>query len=238
MIYNYVAFRDWETGGKNKLTCQPLQLACVIIDVKRLEVVDNSLFCSLLKPEEDPEKMKALGLAPLEDDALKKNGLVLEELRKAPKPKVVWGQYVEYLSHYNTKGESGDDWHAPIRAGFNNVNFDDVIDRRMCTMYGPKLDDYGDMTIYHPSQLMDASMLCYAMFNYHRVSKSNKMSMDAIREYMGYKMEGAHKADTDVLQGADLLLRFFRLNRNLIDGKMDMPLGKKIKFKGCVNGKL
>lgn len=238
MIYNFVAFRDWETGGKNKLTCQPLELACVIIDVKRLEVVPNSLFHSLLKPEEDEAIQKRLGLAPLEDDALKKNGLKIEDLRKAPKPKVVWDQYVEYLSHYNTKGESGDDWHAPIRAGFNNVNFDDYIDKRMCSMYGPKLSDNGDMTIYHPSQYMDANMLCHAMFNYHYITKNNRMSMDAIREYMGYKTDGAHSASVDVMQGADLLIRFFRLNRHLIEGKIDMPLGKKIKFKGCVNGKL
>lgn len=238
MIRNYVAVRDWETGSKNKMTCQPLQLACVIVDVQRLEIVPNSTFQSLIRPVEDPEKQKELGLAPLEADALAVNNLNLEDLRKAPGPAIVWKQYVEYLSNYNKKGIKGKKWDAPVVGGYNNINFDDHIDYRMCVEYGPEPLDNGDLPIYEPFTNMDASILMNSMFNYHRISRTNKMNFDTIREYMGYKKDGAHNAEVDVMQCADLLIRFFRLNRNLIDGKLNLPLGKKIKFKGCVNGRI
>lgn len=239
MIRNYIAVRDWETGSKNKMRCQPLQLACLMIDVRRLEIIPGSLFKSLIKPvSEDPEAAKEAGFDPLEQDALNKNGLKIEDLRKAPSQKVVWGQYVEYLKNYNQKGIGGKKWDSPIVGGYNNINFDDYIDYRMCELHGPKPLENGDLPIYEPFTNMDASILMNAMFNYHRLSRSNSMSFDTIREYMGYKTEGAHNAEVDVTQCADLLIRFFRLNRNLIEGKIALPLGKKIKFKGCVDGKL
>jgi len=59
-----------------------------------------------------------------------------------------------------------------------------------------------------------------------------------MREYFGYSTENAHKADVDVKQGADMLIRFLKLNKALVNGELDLPKGKKIKFKGCVGGKL
>ena len=234
MILNNIAFRDWETGGKNKYSCQPIQLACVMIDLQRLEVIEDSLFESTLRPIFDEETCKQNGVDPIEDEALKKNGFTREELKDAPDPKLVWQNYCDYLKNYNLKGKGGGKWDAPAVGGFNNSNFDNVIDVRMCEKHGPKLDEWGGWAIYHPFLNFDAMQSVQNMFHAKKINPFNSLSMDAMREYFGYKTENAHKADVDVLQGADMLIRFLKLNKALVNGELDLPHGKKIKFKGCV----
>lgn len=238
MIRNNIVFRDWETGSKNRYNTQPIQLAAVIIDIKRLEVVPDSLFESTLRPLFTDEECEKAGVAPLEDEALKKNGFTREELQTAPYPKLVWQNYCDYLKNYNLKGKDGSKWDAPAVGGYNNCNFDDFIDIRMCEQYGPKLDEWGGWSLYHPFFRFDAQQLVQNFFHAKKINTFNSISMDAMREYFGYSMENAHKADVDVKQGADLLIRFLKLTKAVVNGELDLPKGKKIKFKGCVGGKL
>jgi DNA polymerase III epsilon subunit-like protein len=238
MILNNICFRDYETGSKNKYKCQPIQLAAVMIDLKRLEVIEDSLFESTLKPFFTDEECEKHGVDPIEDEALKKNGFTREELKDAPDPKLVWQNYCDYLKNYNLKGKGGGKWDAPSVGGYNNSNFDNQIDVRMCEKYGPKLDEWGGWSIYHPFNNFDAMQQVQNMFHAKKINPFNSISMDAMREYFGYSTENAHKADVDVLQGADMLIRFLKLNKALVNGELDLPHGKKIKFKGCVGGKL
>lgn len=228
---NYVCFRDYETGSKNRHTCQPLQLAAVMIDVDRLEIVDGSLFQSLIKPVEDSEELQKLGWGELEEEAMNKHGLDIDDLRKAPNARVVWNQYVEYLKKYNKKGVNGGTWNAPIVGGFNNVNFDDFIDRRLCSLYGPDFDEYGAMTIYHPFMNFDLQRTIEQFFAYVKLNNSNSVSMDTCREFFGISTEMAHNAKKDVLDGAFLFIKFLRLYKGLTHGLIDLPKGKRIKFK-------
>lgn len=238
MIRNYICFRDYETGSKNKYKCQPVQLAAVMIDINRLCIVPDSHFESAMKPVFDDEECAKLNIDPLEDEALKINGFTREELAEAPETKLVWENYLEYLSKYNLKGNNGGKWDAPAVGGYNNSNFDDVIDIRMCEKYGPKLDDYGGWSIYHPFYNFDAQCLVQNFFHGSKINNNNSISMDAMREFFGYKTEGAHNALVDVTQGADLLIRFLKLTKAIVNGDIDLPKGKKIKFKNTVGGKL
>lgn len=238
MIRNYVVFRDYETGSKNKFKTQPVQIAAVIINLQRLEVVEDSLFESLIQPEFDEDKCAKLGIDPLESEALSKNNIDIEDLKDAPPEKLVWEQYQKYLKEYNLKGNDGGKWDAPIVAGFNNRNFDDHIDLRLCNKYGPKLDDFGGWSLYHPLHNFDLFNIVATFFHPMDFGNRGSFSMDTCREYFGYKTENAHKADVDVIQGADLLLRFLRLTKLMLTGELDLPKGKRIKFKNCVGGKL
>ena len=234
MIRNYIAFRDWETGSRNKHKCQPLQLACVMIDMKKLLVVPDSTFEAKLRPEFDNDKAIAMGFDPLDDESLAINHLTKQELANAPEPQLVWEQYIRYLSTFNLKGTSGGKWDAPAIGGYNNIGFDDFIDRRMCERYGPKLDKYGGWALYHPFYNFDVQQFMQSFFHAHPINPHGYISMDAARAYFGYKTDGAHDAKTDVLQGADLLIRFLKLIRHIMDGK----LKGRVHFKGAVNGVL
>lgn len=238
MIRNNIVFRDWETGSRNKYKCQPIQLAAVVIDTRRLEIIKDSVFESTLLPEFDDEKCLELGIDPLQDEALKVNGFTREELKDAPHPKLVWEQYCDYLKDYNVKGRDGSKWDAPAIGGYNNNNFDDVIDVRMCEKYGPNLDDYGGWSLYHPFYNFDTQLLVQNFFHATKINNNDSISMDAMREFFGYKTEGAHNAAVDVTQGADLLIRFLKLTKALVNGKLNLPKGKKIKFKNTVGGKV
>lgn len=223
---NYIVIRDYETGSKNKYKTQPIQIGAVIVDLKRLEVVDDSLFVSSMRPELDDEKAKVAGLDPIEDEALKINNFTREELEKAPDTKLVWQNYLSYLEKYNLKGKGGSKWDAPIVGGFNNSNFDDVIDIRMCEKYGPKLDEWGGWTIYHPSFNFDVYQMVQHLFFSIRLNDKGSLSMDSLRTYFGMDKENAHRADVDVLQTAYLMIKILNLKKKLVNG----DLGPKIKF--------
>jgi DNA polymerase III epsilon subunit-like protein len=226
MLRNYICVRDYETGSKNKYKTQPIQIGAVMIDPKKLEVVEDSLFVSSMRPILDDKEAVAAGFDPIEDEALKVNGFTREELEKAPETKLVWQNYLSYLEKYNLKGKGGNNWNAPVVGGFNNSNFDDVIDIRMCEKYGPKLDDWGGWGIYHPTYNHDVFQMVQHLFFSINLNERGSLSMDSLREYFGMDKENAHKADIDVLQTAYLMIKIMRLYKKLING----DLGPKIKF--------
>lgn len=223
---NYVCIRDYESGSKNKYKTQPIQLGAVMVDLKRLEVVEDSLFVSTMRPELDDEKAKLAGLDPVEDEALKINKFTREELEKAPDTKLVWQTYLSYLEKYNVKGKNGSMWDAPIVGGFNNSNFDDVIDIRMCQKYGPDLDEWGGWSIYHPTYNFDIFQMIQHLFFSVRLNPNGRLNMDSLRDYFGMDKEGAHRAEMDVIQTAYLMLKILKLYKKLVAG----DLGPKIKF--------
>lgn len=238
MLMNNLAIFDFETGSKNPLKCQPTQLAAVIVDVRKLQIIENSTFQSYIQPEFEVAKCDQLGVDPLQDEAMKITGISIDTLKDAPGPKVVWGQFIEYLKGYNLKGISGGEWDSVILGGFNIIGYDNIICRRLCEQYGPKLKENGSLSFCHPIITLDVLMLMHTLFNGAKICSTNSMSFDNIRDFFGYKKEGAHDACVDVFQTADLLIRILKLNRNLVDGKINLPVGKRIRFKGCVGGKI
>lgn len=228
MIRNYVAVYDFETGSRNANRCQPLQLAAVMVDLEKLEVVPDSLFQSLIKPLDDEEAVKA-GVDPVQDDALEKNKLDLDECKKAPSMKVVWDNYTQYLKNYNLKGIKGSVWDAPAAGGYNIVNFDNII----CKRYA-KLDDYGGWDCYHPFYQFDVQILVQSMFFHMRLTEdSDSIAMDRVRKFLGISEEMAHNASKDVLDTAYVLIKFLRLYKALCRGEVHLPKGSKINFHDC-----
>jgi len=205
-------------------------------------VIEESEFDSIIKPIADDAKAVKEGFGPIEDEALKINGHTREELAKGPELKIVWGQFQEYLKKYNLKGKTGGKWDSPIPAGFNNRNFDDVIIKRLCDKFGPKPDDFGGWGIFHPMYNFDLFQEIQTKFFFTSFNGSQSMSFDTLREYFGYKKEGAHNSLIDCIQGADLLIRILRLNKSVINGDLlvcpECDYKKKIKFENCVGGKI
>ena len=232
MIRNNIVVRDWETGGRNPNRCQPTQLAAVVIDSRSLEIIPDSLYNVMIQPEWDDEKCVALDVDPVSEEALNKCNFTKASFDNAINPKLAWKDYVQYLTKYNLKGTKGNKWDAVHACGFNSTNFDDIIDNRMCQQYGPKPDDRG-LTIYHPTLNIDVYPLVNLMFNSLRINNTNSLSMDSLREYFGMDADLAHSGHFDVLQTAYVLIKALKLFRNLTDGTIHLPMGKKIKFHDC-----
>ena len=208
MNYNDICVFDFETGSRNPLTTQPVQIAAVMIHGRRLSVQPNGYFESLIKPLGD-EKAIAAGLDPLEEEALAVNGKTRAELAKAPHLKTVWDRFTKFVDRFNYKGGN---WTAPIPAGHNINNFDMIIVNRLCREYGPLNKKRNQQGLFHAIHSMDL------MNNVFMWTENNpdirSVSMDSIRDWMGMPKDNAHDALQDVKDTASVLIKFLKLYRH------------------------
>ena len=207
---NFFLVYDWETGSANPNTCQPVQLGAIIVDSIRLEVVNGSEFNSYIQPVFDDEKCVELGIAPLEDEALKVNNLTREQLQDAPGVETVWKNFTDYVANYSAKKGK---WGAPMRVGYNNYRFDDIITDRLCKQYGQWDKDRDEQNLFFPSVNVDV-MRNFMWPWTENMEDIKSLSLDAVRAWMGYSADNAHDALDDVKITADLLIRFLKLHRH------------------------
>jgi len=208
---NIIIHYDLETTSANPHTTQPIEIAAVAIDNRTLEIIPNSEFYSLIKPIEDPEEQTKLGLGQIEQGALDVNKKTMEELRIAPALKSVWKSFEKYVMGFNASGKK---WDAPILSGYNNQGFDDIILNRIAGpvwKYGPWDEDRKSCPLFHPIYNLDVMKLLYPWFD--SSYEISNFKMDTFRSFFGLSMEGAHSADKDVKDQAEILIRLMKLTR-------------------------
>lgn len=214
---NNIVVLDFETGSRNPYLTQPIQLASIMIDGKKLEMIAGSEFNTEIKPIIDNEELQKSGLEAITEEALKVNKKDLEKLKSAKCIDVVWNEFQTYLKDYKTsKSDSGN----PILAGFNNNRFDDIILQRLAKEYGGFDKEKCKFTIFHPRLNIDLYKIVWLWFENSDVKS---LSLDSLRELFGMSSENAHDALQDVKDTAELIVRFLRLSRHLYP---------KIKFSG------
>lgn len=202
-----IIFYDFETGSLNPHKTQPLELAALAIDPRKLEVISGSLFHAKIKPLVDDDAI-ARELDPVQKTALAVNHITIEELQNCPSEEQVWNSFVDYTYQWNPKKSA---WEAPIAAGFNITHFDSKIVQRLCKAYGPFDNKKEQQKVFNPMQAIDLRDIMWLINENSPDIEGN--SMDAIRGWMGIPTEGAHSANIDVEQGAELLCKMMRLIR-------------------------
>jgi DNA polymerase III epsilon subunit-like protein len=214
---------DFETGGANPKTCQPTQIAAIAIHAKKLEILPGGIFNSEIRPIIDDEEAIKAGVAPLEEKALEITRKNRIDLAKAPPPKIVWNKFAEFCNQFNFKKST---FTAPIPAGFNIIGYDLPIVQRMCEEYGPTDKKNGSQKIFHQIFKIDLMDHIYCWFENNQ--DVTGYGMDYLRDYFGIKTDNAHDALQDVKDTANILIKFLKLQRNLL---------KKVKFeKAFANG--
>lgn len=214
MIFNHYIFFDFETGSRNPETTQPTQLSAIAIDSRKLTIIPNGIFNSYMRPELDDAKAIELGLDPVEDGALEVTKITREQLVDAPLPETVWKNFVFWAAQFNRGGGTGE-WSKSIPAGFNIVNFDLPIVKKLC-------ERYKTASPFHPLHKKDIMNDVYNFTENVKINDNDSMSMDSIRKWMGIDDKDAHNAKKDVLDGAFLLIKFIKMYRYFYP---------KIKFK-------
>jgi len=242
MNYQDFIFLDFETTGRNPFTCQPTQLAAVVIDGRKLEIKESNVFKSYIAPIWDEEECEKLGLTPVNDEACEKSNITREMLQDAPSLKSVWKKFEQYVFRHNPKKSK---WGAPIKAGMNIERYDAIIIDRICGGHfgkarneldkmlaggiiekgvaaavkkiepyglGPWDDDRQEETLFYPRDCVDLMRIIWMWTE--NMPEIKSLSMDAVREWLGIDAEGAHTADKDVLDGAKVLVKFLKLHRN------------------------
>lgn len=216
---------DLETDGINPDKCSPVQIAAVIVDPMRLEIVPDSEFNINLKPEalQNKPDYDYSDSDVLDFHAKVRNSTkadILKSWSDYQKQESGWKMFTSYLDMYHTRSTKKSCFSAPIAAGYNINRFDLKIIERLSIKYND-LNKEGRSSLFYPRDVVDLMNMMFYWFEGGNELKN--YTLDHVREYFGLSGENAHDALKDVKDTAQLLIRFLKLHRNLAD---------KVKFKG------
>lgn len=247
MNYSDLCVIDFETSGIDPHRCQPIQIASVIIDGRKLEILPNSLFCSYIQPIWDGVECERLGLDMVTQEILDITHIKIEDLKSAPSLRAVWYEFIQYVNKYNPKKSK---WNAPIKSGMNFDKYDSIIIDRIAGGhyrnakfqldklvvggiikkenaklpepygFGPWDEDRQETTLFFPRDSIDLMRIIWLWTE--NMVEIKSLSMQAMREWLGISTEGAHTAEKDVMDEALIITKFLKLHRNF---------APKVKFK-------
>lgn len=216
---------DLETDGANPDVCSPVQIAALIIDPFRLEVIKDSEFNINLKPELlEKNESYAYEDSDVLDFHAKVRGSsktdILDQWKGYQKQEHGWKMFVSYLEMYHMRSDKKSCFTAPIAAGYNINRFDLRIIDRLSNKFN-NLNKEGRSSLFYPRDVIDLMNMVFYWFEGSNELKN--YTLDNLRDYLGLSKEGSHDALKDVRDTADILIRFMKLHRNV---------GSKVKFKG------
>lgn len=225
MLTKKICVFDFETDGSDPESCSPVQLASVMIDPIKLEIIEGSEFNVTCKPEVMENNIDYRYTTDIMDFHARVKGCSQEDIYKQwqsySSQEIAWTSFVTYLEKYhcgNRKKKS--QFSAPIAAGYNINRFDMKIINRLSKKYKNIDTKEGTSTLFYPRDVLDVMNLVFYWFE---SSDLKSYALDNMRDYLGISKEGAHDALKDVKDTAGILIRFLRLHRKLVPN---------IKFEG------
>lgn len=201
MNTNNIVVFDFETGGTDTKTTEPIEIAAIVLNPRTLDPIPGGRFYSLCRPT---------NWDIVSDEALKINGKTREQLREAPEQSVVWPAFIKFINQYNLK--KNNKYTAPIPAGKNIKNFDLPIFNRLCQQY-KFVDSKGEVIVFNTYDVIDLDDIIRLWFEGNDELQNKKM--DTLRDYFGMDKSKAHEAMTDTVQTAQLIIRFLKYFRGL-----------------------
>lgn len=222
--YNKICVFDFETDGSDPSICSPVQLAAVMVDPIKLDIIPNSEFNVTFKPESlaaDPEYEYTTDVVDFHARVAGcSKADILEKWKNNPAQEHSWKMFVDYLDKYHSRSSRKSQFSAPIAAGYNIYRFDLPIIDRLSVKHG-NTNKEGRSSIFFPRDVIDIINLMFYWFEQNNELKS--YSLDSVRDYFGISKEGAHDAVKDIRDSAEIMIRFMKLHRRL---------AHNIKFKG------
>lgn len=216
---------DFETDSPDPHTCEPVELAAIMIDPRKLQFIKGSEFSSMMRPvdisNEDYYEQHKDTIDWHAKTLQKKPMEVLESWKEAPLQKNVWADFKRYLHMYHLQDKRKSVWTAPLACGFNILNFDMYIIQRLSEKY-KDVTQRGETKLFFGRDKIDGLLLSFLMWENREEPLS--YSMDSVREFLGMSAENAHTAIQDVRDTGELIIRFMRLIRNRTEN---------VKFKGA-----
>ena len=231
MNRNNILCYDLETGALDPNEAQIIQICGKIIDPYTLQIKDT--FSSWMKPDFDkPGIGEKTIIWHAEQKGITKDEM-LSLINQAPDTSIVWGQWVDWVQKYN-KSKNNSPYDAPIPAGYNIINYDNIIIKRYCKEYGPWDKKRGDQKLFN--QVWKLDMMDHMFFWFESVNELPKINLTDLMSYMGYdqtKIDNAHDAEVDVDMTCQLIIKFLNLQRYLTE--VNSETGKsRLKMKGCL----
>lgn len=205
---NKICVFDFETDGVDTPHCSPTELAAIMIEPRKLELMEGSIFESDVRPPDidQPDYFEKHKSTILFHANNKKKSVdeILTRWRNAPTQEQVWRNFADYLLKYHTGTGNKTKFTAPIPAGSNIIGFDLPIADLLNQKYGIK-------TMWHMRDRIDAMYLFFLWFE--DLDEPEKYNMDCIREFLGMSQDGAHTAIQDVKDTAQIILKMLKVHR-------------------------
>jgi len=207
---NTIICFDFETGGIDINKTSPVEIAAKAYNSYTLEPYPDGEFNSLCRPTD---------MSLVSDEALAVNKIKREDIEKATPINLVWQEFVTFVNRFNPKKNK---WDAPIPCGHNIVDFDLPILNRINAEHGPKK---ADTILFNTYKRIDLRDILFTWFENSKEPANFKL--DTLRDYFGISKDGSHRAMKDVVDTADIIIRFLKLHRRLVQsGKIQFSKDK------------
>jgi len=227
MNLNKICVYDMETDNINPYTCNPVQLAALMINPRTLQIELGSEFNIMMRPLDIDDKDYAQRHKDtIEWHANLKNCTseqIVETWKNAPMQKDAFNMFKTYLLRHHTKTKKKSQFSAPVAAGYNIEGFDNIIVRRLCDSYGG-LTKRGEVSLFHGRDQIDGMRMVMNWFE--NSDELSSYSMDSVRELLGMPSDNAHDALQDVRDTAWVITSFMKLHRRFAE---------QVTFKGSFN---
>lgn len=213
---------DFETDGTDPAKCNPVQIAALAVDYRKMEIVENSEFCSYMKPPGIENRSKYMEEHQDTIDFHARNyGVTADEIvdkwTSSPDQCSVWKTFVEYSKRFKMKNQFGKPAN-PISCGANIIGFDLPIVQRLNKAH--KLRN----KVFHTQRILDVTQW---LLPWLAASDLENISMDTLRPYFGIEVDGSHDAMKDVKDCAQIAIRFLQFQKTIAE--------KRDFFKGAFN---
>lgn len=216
---------DFESDSSDPKTCNPTQLAALAIHPRTLEIIPDSEFNSLICPPTiDDENYESIHKDTIEFHAKNQHitaAEVVSSWRQAPKEKVVWENFMEYLNKYHTSQDRKNMFTAPLIMGYNILGFDFPIIQRLCEKYG-NVDKTGRQNIFYNRDKID--LMLYSFQWFENLTEPTAYNMDELRRFFGITTAGSHDALKDIRDTSEIFIRWQKLIRRT---------SERVKFKNA-----
>ena len=209
MNNRWIMVFDWETDGPNPTTCNPVELAAVPVDPRTLEIKSEQAFSAVIKPDGiDSEEYFTKERQDTIAWHAKQRGVDTKEIitdwKAGQSEKIVWKNFCSYCSKYEVDKKSGQWFVEPIPSGYNIVNFDLPIARRLAQKHDTKLPF---------SEVSKVDMMDILFMWFENLSEPNSMKLDVFRKFFEMRPAQAHEALSDTIDEAELMVKFMKFHR-------------------------
>jgi hypothetical protein len=206
MNNRWIIVFDWETDGPDPTTCNPVELAAVPVDPRTLEVKTDQ---AVIKPDGiDTEEYFTKSRQDTIAWHAKQRGVsseeIVEDWKSGQSEKVVWKNFCNYCSKYHVDKKPGQWFTEPVPSGYNIINFDIPIARRLAKKYKTKLPF---------SEVSKIDMMDILFMWFENLDEPSSMKLDAFRKFFGMKAIQAHEALSDTIDEAELMVKFIKFHR-------------------------
>ncbi len=209
MNHKFILVYDFETNHINPIKAEPVELACVPIHPRTLEILTKNTFNITMRPPDIDDKNYLSNYQDNVNWHAKNHNCqpqaMIEKWKAGIEQKIAWQEFSHYCKEFHIEKRPGVYYTDPIPGGYNILNFDNIIANRLSETHKIPLPF---------SSFNQLDLLPWLWTWFENLSEPHDMKMDTLREFFKMSHEGqSHEALTDVIDTAKIIVKFLQFQR-------------------------